>query len=263
MTISDNKMILGAIAGDVIGSVYEGIHCKDMSFELFSEDSSYTDDTIMTVAVADWLLSGDSLVGILQYYGNTYPGDYGGYFYNWLKSYDPQPYNSFGNGAAMRVCPVGWAFDTLEDTLVAARQSAAVTHNHPEGIKGAQATAACVFLSRTGKAKHEIKEYIEKAFGYDLNRSCDEIRPGYSFDESCQGSVPESIIAFLESSDFESAIRLAVSLDGDADTMGAIAGGIAEAYYKEIPERIYNEVIARLPCEFIEILLKFHKKFVH
>ena len=183
-------------------------------------------------------------------------------FRGWLMSDNPQPYNSFGNGSAMRVSPVGWAFDSLEETLEKAKESAEVTHNHPEGIKGAQAVAACIYLARTGKSKQEIKEYIESTFGYDLSRSCEEIRPDYVFSETCQESVPESIIAFLDSTSFEDAIRLAVSLGGDADTMGAITGSIAEAYYKEIPEEIKKEVLERLPEEFIDVMERFHEKFV-
>ena len=257
------KLLLGAIAGDVIGSVYEFRPFKGTDFNLFWDSSEYTDDTVMTVANADWLLTGDSLLGIMQDYGNRYPtAGYGGMFYNWLKSRDPKPYNSWGNGSAMRVSPVGWAFDTLEETLEAAKQSAEVTHNHPEGIKGAQATAACIWMARTGKSKQEIKEYVENTFGYELSRTCDEIRPAYKFDVTCQGSVPESIIAFLESTDYESAIRLTVSLGGDADTMGAITGGIAEAFYGEVPEHIRKEVVKRLPTEFIEIMQRFYQKFV-
>ena len=162
----------------------------------------------------------------------------------------------------MRVSAVGWAFDTLEDTLVAAQQSAEVTHNHPEGIKGAQATAACIYWARTGCSKEEIKEYAEGMFGYDLHRTCDEIRLTYGFNESCQGTVPESIIAFLDSSDYENAIRLAVSLGGDADTMGAITGGIAEAYYGEIPPSIRREAQKRLPEEFVRVMISFYEKFI-
>ena len=258
-----HKIILGAIAGDVIGSVYEFNPIWQKDFELITRYSGFTDDTVMTVANADWLVSGDSLMGIMQEYGNKYRGaGYGGMFYNWLVCRDPQPYNSFGNGSAMRVSPVGWAFNTLEETLAAAKISAEVTHNHPEGIKGAQATAACIFMARTGSTKEEIKSYIEETFGYDLGRTCDEIRPSYKFDETCQGTVPESIIAFLESTDFEDAIRLAVSLGGDADTMGAITGAIAEAYYKEIPEHIVTEVLKRLPGEFKEVMCSFYEKFV-
>ena len=258
----DVKFLCGAIAGDIIGSVYEFRSFKETTFPLFSDSSGYTDDTVMTVANAEWLLSGDSLLGIMQDFGNRYPAGYGGMFWEWLHAYDPQPYNSWGNGSAMRVSPVGWAFDTLEETLEAARQSAEITHNHPEGIKGAQATAACIFLARTGKSKQEIKEYIEDYFGYDLSRTCDEIRPTYQFNESCQGTVPESIIAFLESTDYESAIRLAVSLGGDADTMGAITGCIAEAFYGGVPDHIRKEVLKILPNEFIEVMRKFYQKFV-
>ena len=255
--------LLGAIAGDVIGSVFEFRSYKGTTFPLFSDYSEYTDDTVMTVANADWLLSGDSLLGIMQEYGHRYPtAGYGGMFKDWLWSDDPQPYGSWGNGSAMRVSPVGWAFDTLEETLEAAKQSAEITHNHPEGIKGAQATAACIYLARTGKSKQEIKEYVEYTFGYNLDRTCDEIRPIYQFDGSCQGTVPESIIAFLESTDYESAIRLTVSLGGDSDTMGAITGAIAEAYYSGVPEHIKVEVLKRLPDEFIDVMSRFYQRFV-
>lgn len=259
----DGGILLGAMAGDVIGSFYEFNSTKSTDFPLFTPYSRFTDDTVMTVANADWLLTGDSLLGVMQDYGNRYPNaGYGGMFRSWLREYDPKPYHSFGNGSAMRVSPVGWAFDTLEETLNAAKQSAAVTHDHPEGIKGAQATAACIFLARTGKSKEEIREYIEQTFGYNLNRTCDEIRPAYDFDVTCQGSVPESIIAFLESTDYEDAVRLAVSLGGDADTMGAIAGGIAEAYYKEIPPYIKEEVLKRVPKEFVDTMQRFYERFV-
>ena len=259
----DVKFLCGAIAGDMIGSVYEFRPIKKMDFPLFLDYSKFTDDTIMTIANADWLLTGDSLLGIMQDYGNRYPhAGYGGMFRSWLREDEPKPYNSFGNGSAMRVSPVGWAFETMEDTLEAAKRSAEVTHNHPEGIKGAQATAVCVFLARTGKSKQEIKEYVESTFGYNLCRTCDEIRPNYQFDVTCQGSVPESIIAFLESTDFESAIRLAVSLGGDADTMGAITGSIAEAYYGGVPEHIRKEVLKRLPNEFIGVMHNFYQKYV-
>ena len=259
----DVKFLCGAMAGDMIGSFYEFNATKKTDFYLFTPFSSFTDDTVMTVANADWLVTGDSLMGIMQDYGNRYPNaGYGGMFRNWLREEVPKPYNSFGNGSAMRVSPVGWAFDTLEETLEAAKQSAEVTHNHPEGIKGAQATAACIYLARTGKTKQEIKEYIEQTFGYNLNRTCDEIRPEYHFDVTCQGSVPESIIAFLESTDFEDAVRLAVSLGGDADTMGAITGGIAEAFYGGVPKHIRKEVLKRLPNDFIGVMSGFYQKFV-
>ena len=259
-----NNILLGAIAGDVIGSYYEFCPVNTVDFRLFNNGSSrFTDDTVMTVATADWLLTGDSLLGIMQDYGNRYPNaGYGGYFYQWLTAYDPQPYNSFGNGSAMRVSPVGWAFDTLEETLAAAKQNAEITHNHPEGIKGAQAVASAIFMAHTGRTKQEIKDYIKTEFGYDLDRTCEEIREYYQFDETCQGSVPESIIAFLESTDYENAIRLSISLNGDADTMAAITGGIAEAYYKDIPRHIAEETQKRLPEEFISIMRQFYKKFV-
>lgn len=257
------NLILGAISGDVIGSSYEFSPVSKYDFELFNSSSRYTDDSVMTVAVADWLVNGGSLADIMRGYGRCYPdAGYGGRFVRWLESSDLEPYNSYGNGSAMRVSPVGWAFNTLEETLDAARQSAEVTHNHPEGIKGAQSVAAAIYLARNGKSKQEIKEYVESTFGYNLNRTCDSIRPDYSFDVTCQGSVPESIIAFLESNDFESAIRLAVSLGGDADTMGAIAGSIAEAYYKNIPESIKHEVIGRIPGEFISVIQGFYRKFI-
>ena len=258
----EKKLILGAIAGDVIGSTYEFNSTKNYDFQLLSDSSVYTDDTVMTIANADWLVTCDSLKGIMLDFGNRYTAGYGGWFMGWLWSENPQPYNSWGNGSAMRVSPVGWAFDTLEETLVAARQSAEVTHNHPEGIKGAQATAACIYWARKGKTKEQIREYVEALFGYNLNRTCDEIRPIYEFEPSCQKTVPESIIAFLESTDFESAIRLAVSLGGDADTMGAITGGIAEAYYGVVTEHISKEVLNRLPDEFIEVMQRFYSRFV-
>ena len=258
----EKKLILGAIAGDIIGSIYEFNSTKNVDFLLLSESSVYTDDTVMTVANADWLLSGDALKGVMLDYGNRYAAGYGGWFFSWLWSENPQPYNSWGNGSAMRVSPVGWAFGTLEETLEAAKQSAEVTHNHPEGIKGAQATAACIYWARKGKTKQQIKENVEALFGYDLSRTCDEIRPTYEFEPSCQKTVPESIIAFLESTDFESAIRLAVSLGGDADTMGSITGGIAEAFYGGVPEHIRKEVLKRLPDEFIDVMRKFYQKFV-
>lgn len=246
----------GAIAGDIIGSVYEFDNIKTTDFPLFTNESDYTDDTIMTVAVADWLLNGGDLAKVMQRYGREYPyptGGYGGRFSGWLREKESQPYNSWGNGSAMRVSVVGWMFDSLEKTLEVAKETAVVTHNHPEGIKGAQATAAAIYLARTGKSKQDIKLYIETTFSYDLGRTCDEIRPFYRFNESCQGTVPEAIIAFLDSSDFENAIRLAVSLGGDSDTLACITGGIAEAFYG-IPEDIKLEVKKRIPEKFNEII---------
>lgn len=253
---------MGVVAGDMIGSVYERFPKKKLDFPLFSVFSRFTDDTVMTMAHADWLLHGGDLARMMQKYGRKYPhAGYGGMFRQWLSEANPQPYGSFGNGSAMRVCPVGWAFESLEETLVAARKSAEMTHNHPEGIKGAQATATCVFLARTGKSKQEIKKYVEETFGYNLNRTCGEIRPTYDFDVTCQGTVPEAIIAFLESTDYENAIRLAISLGGDADTLGAITGGMAEAYYKEIPAYIEKQVLQRLPEDFIRLIQEFGEKY--
>lgn len=251
-------MLMGAICGDIIGSIYEWHSTKSTDFPLFSRFSRATDDSVMTVAVADWLLTGKPIVEALQQWGRRYPrAGYGGHFIHFLTCDDPQPYNSFGNGSAMRVSPVGWAFDTLEETLRKAAESAAVSHNHPEGIKGAQATAAAIFLARKGHSKDEIKKYIEREFNYDLHRTVDEIRPSYQFDVTCQGSVPESIICFLESHDYESAVRLAVSLGGDSDTQGAITGGIAAAFYKEIPSHIVEECWKRLPPDMKEIVTRF------
>ncbi len=257
-------ILLGTITGDIIGSVYESRRhsIKSIDFPLFSQYSRFTDDTVMTIAIAEWILTGNNLVEIMQKYGNKYPNaGYGRAFKEWLKAESPLSYNSWGNGSAMRVSPVGWAFETLEDTLEAAKASAEVTHNHPEGIKGAQAIAASIYLARTGKTKTEIKEFIEKTFGYNLHRTCEDIRPTYRFDSSCQGSVPESIIAFLESTDYESAVRLAVSMGGDADTMAAIAGSIAEAFYQEIPSYMIAEVNMRLPDEFKKVISQFSNQF--
>lgn len=191
--------MIGAIAGDIIGSVYEFDNIKTTVFPLFTRKSNYTDDTIMTVAVTDWLLYGGNLVQVMHRYGREFPcpmGGYGARFGQWLCETNPQPYNSWGNGSAMRVSAVGWAFGSLEKTLQVAEETAAVSHNHPEGIKGAQAVAAVIYLARTGKSKQAIREYIETTFLYDLNFSCDEIRPDYCFNPSCQGTVPEAIVAF-------------------------------------------------------------------
>ncbi|MDR2410449.1 MAG: ADP-ribosylglycohydrolase family protein [Bacteroidales bacterium] len=251
--------MLGAITGDMIGSVYEFENTRKIDFPLFQEDSGFTDDSVLTVATMENLLSGKSnYTFYYQTYARKYPDrGYGGRFRLWMYSENPRPYNSFGNGSAMRVSPVGWFFSTLEETLTEAECSAIVTHNHPEGIKGAQAIAAAIFLARTGKSKAEIKHFIETKYAYDLNRTCNEIRPDYQFNETCQGSVPEAIIAFMESTDFEHAIRLAISLGGDSDTIAAITGGIAEAFYGKIPENIAKEVEKRLPNEWIPIVKKF------
>ncbi len=254
--------MLGAIAGDIIGSVYEFNNTHRYDFELFTPHSTFTDDTVLTVAVADCILHGKDYARTILEYGNRYPSrGYGGRFAQWLNAKDPKPYNSFGNGSAMRVSSVGFAFDTLEEKLAEARRSAEVTHNHPEGIKGAQAVAAAIFLARRGESKGYIREYITSTFGYDLNRTLDEIRPDYTFDETCQGSVPEAIIAFLESNDYEDAIRKAVTLGGDSDTIACITGGIAHAHYGGVPEYIVQEVRNRLDPELLRIMDEFNERF--
>jgi len=254
--------MLGAIAGDIIGSVYEGFGTKAKDFPLFAAGCQFTDDTVLTVAVADCILNDKDFTETLQDYGRKYPhAGYGGTFYHWIFSKDPEPYNSWGNGSAMRVSPIGFAYNNLEQVLTRAEKSATATHNHPEGIKGAQATATAVFLARTGNKKDRIREYITEKFGYDLNRSIDAIRPHYSFDVSCQGSVPEAIIAFLDSTDFEDAIRNAISLGGDSDTQACIAGGIAQAFYGVVPEKIAVEVKSRLDPPLQKVLADFEEKF--
>ena len=249
--------MLGAILGDIVGSPYEFDHnnYKHKDFPLLSEKSHFTDDTVMTVAVARGLTAGQGetqktfaeVQNEMQHWGRAYPhAGYGGMFGQWLRAEHPQPYGSFGNGSAMRVAAAGWLFDTLDKTLEMAKVTAGVTHNHPEGIKGAQATAAAIFLARTGHSKLEIRQYVEQTFGYDLSRTCDEIRPYYHHVETCQQTVPEAIIAFLESNSFEDALRNAVSLGGDSDTLACITGGIAEAFYG-MPTELRAETLKRLP----------------
>ncbi len=254
--------MIGAVAGDIIGSVYEWKNVKTTDFELFGQRCRFTDDTVLTVAVADCILSGREYSEVFREYGLRYPdAGYGGLFRKWLFSRNPLPYNSYGNGSAMRVSPVGFASSQLEAAIDEAKKSAKVTHNHPEGIKGAQAVASAVFLARKGKRKEEIQVFIEDRFGYDLHRGLDDIRPGYSFDVTCQGSVPEAIIAFLESRDYEDAVRKAVSLGGDSDTIACITGGIAQAYYKQIPRFIIEKVRGTLPAEFLKIVDDFNNAF--
>ena len=255
--------MLGAITGDTIGSRFEFRGNKSTGFELFGPGCRYTDDSVMTMAVAEWLLDDSShsshevLETKMVKYGELAPNaGYGGMFSRWLffsklinKDGKRKPYNSFGNGSAMRVSAVGWMFDTLEETERVAEISSSITHNHPEGIKGAQATAAAIFMARNGKDKEEIRDYISKKYDYDLNRTCNAIRPSYGFEVSCQRSVPESIIAFLDSEDYETTIRLAVSLGGDSDTQACIAGGIAEAYYG-MPDEIVAALAYHLPSTY-------------
>ena len=250
--------MIGAIAGDIIGSVYEARPIKTTTFPLFSAGSCFTDDTVLTVATALAILEKMDYGRAYRKLARSYPGrGFGAAFAHWFQADAAPPYNSWGNGAAMRVSPIGWAFDDKARVLSEAQQSAAVTHNHPEGIRGAQATALAIWLARRGWAKEDIRHEITKHFGYDLQRTIAGIRPNYRFEISCQGSVPEAIICFLESSDFETAVRLAVSLGGDSDTQACIAGAIAEAFYGPIPETIRTEVERRLPEEFRDTTARF------
>lgn len=280
--------MIGAIIGDTVGSVYEFNNIKTTEFPVFEDDCNYTDDSIMTVAVADWLLNDKQhttkkLEESFVWYAHQFPcpmGGYGSRFCDWLV--DPktefvdekqpdgtvkrtmvesrEPYNSWGNGSAMRTSAVGWMFASLDETEFVAGIQASITHNHPEGIKGAQATSAAIFMARTGKTKQEIKQYIETKYHYDLSKTCDEIRPTYSFNESCQGTVPQAIIAFLESTDFESCLRLSVSLGGDSDTLTCIAAGMAEAYYKDIPRWMVYKMWRFLPDNFRDVIQRLHSE---
>lgn len=261
--------MFGAILGDIIGSPYEFDQGeKTREFPLFSPRSVFTDDTVMTLAVAEGFMKAaegdeaikESIVDSMRRYGKLYPNaGYGGGFYQWLHAKDPQPYGSFGNGSAMRVSSAAWLFEGLDEVRHAARLSAEVTHNHPEGIKGAEATAAAIYLARTGKSREEIKNYVISEFGYDLSRTLDEIRPAYRHVETCQGTVPEAITAFLEGESFEDVIRNAVSLGGDADTLTCIAGSIAEGYYG-VPEELKKECRKRLPAPLRAVLEAFEKE---
>ena len=259
----------GAILGDIIGSPYEfdrGNKTKD--FPLFCSRSSYTDDTVMTIAVADVLLDSKdktddeirkALVDSMQRWGALYPdAGYGGMFYNWLHSVNPKPYGSYGNGSAMRVASAGWLFDDLEKTRHIARLTAEVTHNHPEGIKGAECIASIIWMARHGSTKEEIRDCAEQEFGYNI-RTCDEIRPGYYHVETCQQTVPEAIAAFLEGESFEDVIRTAVSLGGDCDTLTCIAGSMAEAFYG-VPDELIKECETRIPQDMLEVVRRFNKE---
>jgi ADP-ribosylglycohydrolase len=257
--------MIGAIAGDIIGSVYEFHNIKSTDFGLFSRGSTFTDDTVMTIAVADCVLHGGDYSTTLRQYGRYYPrpmGGYGSMFSDWLAGHGSRPYNSYGNGSAMRVSPVGFAFSTLEETLAEARRSAEITHSHPEGIKGAQAVAAAIFLARQRRSKEDIKQSVTAQFHYNLDQTVESIRPNYcSFDATCQGSVPQAIVAFLDSNDFEDAIRKAVSLGGDSDTIACITGGIAQAFYGVIPPSIVQETRRRLDKRLLAILDEFAAKY--
>ena len=240
--------MIGAVAGDIIGSIYERNPIKTEDFPLFQTASHFTDDSVMSLAVAQAILGDRNYGREMKILGQAYPNaGYGGNFRKWIFELEIVPYNSWGNGSAMRVSPVGYAFNTVEDVLREASASATVSHDHPEGIKGAQAVALAILMARQGASKDEIRTNLTASFFYDLDRTIEEIRPDYQFDVSCMGSVPEAIIAFLDSSDYESAVRKAVSLGGDTDTQACIAGAIAEAYYKSIPPMIIAEVKRILP----------------
>jgi len=254
--------MLGAIVGDICGSVHEFSGTKSKDFPLFVPGSTFTDDSVLTVAVAEWLLTGRDLVDLLHEYFSAYPGcSYGGGFYTWASRRIREPYNSFGNGAAMRVSPVGFAFDTIGEVLDWAERSAAVTHNHPEGIRGAQATAMAIVLARQGQDKDQIRGNLESRFGYDLEAGIEQIRPTYRFDETCQGTVPAALAAFFASTGYEDAIGNAISLGGDADTLGCITGGVAEAYYGGVPPDIAASGIARLDGRLVAVLDRFRERF--
>lgn len=252
------KGIIGAIIGDIVGSRFEWNNHKSTDFDLFANGCRFTDDTVMTVAVAEWLETGKPLPDIMRKWAKKYPlCGYGVKFFNWLFiDPNPQPYDSLGNGSGMRVSPVGFVAISVDDACDLARRSAEVSHNHPEGIKGAQAIASAIFLAREGRSKEEIRDYIEQTFGYNLHRTCDEIRPTYQFNMTCEGSCPEAIVAFLDSTDYESAIRLAVSLGGDSDTIACMTGGIAAAFYG-VPDHIIEQAMEYIPDDMMEIINKF------
>jgi len=255
--------MIGAIAGDIIGSTYEILNTKKKDFRLFRPMSRYTDDTVLTIATADCFLS-DGNYG--EYYRkycihNQMRG-YGSRFYIWALFNGKEPYNSMGNGSAMRISPIGYVANSLEEVMLLASISASATHNHPEGIKGAQAIATAIYLSNHNSSKEEIKKHIEKEFAYDLSISYEELKKTYKGGGTCPLSVPQSIISFLESTDYEDAIRNAISLGGDSDTLACMTGGIAEAYYKEIPEYILKKTYEKLPSKFVSIINEFNQKYI-
>lgn len=257
--------MIGAIIGDYVGSAYEFHNTKDYHFDMVTPQSEITDDSIMSIAIADAILQDKPYAERMRYWGNKYPnpkGAYGGSFSAWLHSSNPQPYNSWGNGAAMRVSPIGWAFDSLEQVLLHAKLSAECTHNHEEGIKGAQATAIAIFLARQGETKQWIKKYIESRFGYNLSFKIADIKANYKFDESCQGTVPPAIVCYLESTSFEDAIRLVVSLGGDSDTLGCITGSIAEADQTySISPNLKDAAFKTVPSDLKGIIMQFISKY--
>ena len=256
------SILLGAALGDLIGSRFEWNNYKGTDFELCHPACDFTDDSVLTFALAEALLRGEPYGAALHRYGRAYPGrGYGGNFRRWLASDEPQPYGSYGNGSAMRVSPMGWAFDSLEATLEAARDSAAPSHDHPEGIKGAQAVAAAIFMARHDRTKPEIAAYLSETFGYALDQPLDDIRPGYRFDVTCQGSVPQAIRAFLESEDYESSIRLAISIGGDSDTIACITGSIAYAAYRHIAPELLAFAEEKLDDHLLGVAQEFDQRY--
>ena len=254
--------MFGAIVGDIAGSTYERRNFKFESCQIFADGSQFTDDTVLTLATADYFIFGGSYAEVYRQFGRNYPrAGYGGNFIKWFLAENPRPYNSWGNGSAMRASPIGWVAEDLEWALTEAKKSAEVTHDHPNGIKGAQAVVAAVFLARRGKTKDEIKNFISQNFNYDLDRTLDSIRPGYIFEVSCEGSVPEAIIAFLESTDFESAIRKAISIGGDSDTIACISGAIAHAFYGEIPQWMIDHCYKLLDVAQRSIISDFWERY--
>ncbi len=254
--------MLGAIAGDIAGSIYENRPTKSKDIQLFGGFSTFTDDTVLTVAVADAILGDRDYARAIKSYARQHPGrGYGGGFRAWEAKSGYEPYNSFGNGSAMRVSPVGFAFDSEAEVLEEARRSAECTHDHPEGIKGAQAVALAVYLARMGADKETIRRRIQGEFEYNLSRTIDQIRPSYSFNGTCQGSVPHAVVAFLDSTSYEDALRNAISLGGDSDTQACIAGGIAEAYYKDMPRDILRQVKERLSIDLWGKTLEFYRRY--
>ena len=254
--------MLGAIAGDIIGSIYERWNIKTKDFQLFNKHNTFTDDSVLTVATAEGILKDLKFEWMYEKYYYKYPNaGYGGNFHKWASAHFHEPYNSWGNGSGMRVSPVGWAYDDLETVLTETKRSAECTHNHSEGIKGAQAIASAIFLSRQEKSKNEIKSYIESQFKYNLDFTIDGIRDTYTFDVSCQGSVPQAIRAFYESTNFEDAIRNAISIGGDSDTIACMAGAIAEAFYG-IPKEIEEKTLSYLDDFLLETIKTFREKYV-
>jgi ADP-ribosylglycohydrolase len=254
--------MLGSIIGDIIGSTYEFRNTDKYDFDPFPAGSFFTDDTVLTAAIADAILTDNEYSGSIREYALNYPGrGYGEWFNRWIYMENPQPYKSFGNGSAMRVSPIGWAFDSLGETIKEAERSASITHNHPEGRKGAKVVAVSIFLARSGYDKKEIKKFIEKSYSYNLSRTLAEIKPFYSFNETCQKTVPEALICFLESVNFEDAVRKAIWLGGDSDTLACITGGIAEAYYKQIPQDWIERSVNLLDDKLKETVIRFGQKF--